>query len=146
MQASGVQAIQNTNYVRRFTTIQLERTRRELKANLGLITPGSPAHVPIRSYLQAIDAELAERASHQQAGEAPVMNTETELMSCDPLTALSNEYEAEWNMRYPGKYVADHHRLDGALPGRNQDFGETSLPGAPLLSQQGRELFTVLRG
>ena len=57
-------------YVRQFTTAQLERTRRELKANLGLITPGSPAHVPIQSHLQAIDAELAERTSHQQAGEA----------------------------------------------------------------------------
>jgi hypothetical protein len=57
-------------YVRQFTTAQLERTRRELKANLGLITPGSPAHVPIRSHLQAIDAELAERVSHQQAGGA----------------------------------------------------------------------------
>ena len=57
-------------YVRHFTTAELERTRRELKANLGLITPGSPAHVPIRSHMQAIDAELAERASHQQASEA----------------------------------------------------------------------------
>jgi len=57
-------------YVRQFTTAELERTRRELKANLGLITPGSPAHVPIWSHLQAIDAELAERAGHQQASEA----------------------------------------------------------------------------
>lgn len=57
-------------YVRQFTTAELERTRRDLKANLGLITPGSPAHVPIRSHLQAIDAELAVRASHQQASEA----------------------------------------------------------------------------
>jgi hypothetical protein len=56
------------NYsVSQFTTAELERTRRELKANLGLITPGSPAHVPIRSHMQAIDAELAERASHQRA-------------------------------------------------------------------------------
>ena len=43
------------------------------------------------------------------------MNTETELMSCDPLTALSNEYGAEWNVRHPGKYVADHRQLDVTL-------------------------------
>jgi hypothetical protein len=52
------------------TTAELERTGRELKANLGLITADSPAHVPIRSHLHAIDAELAERASHQQASAA----------------------------------------------------------------------------
>ncbi len=57
-------------YVRQFTTAELERTRRELRANLGLITPDSPAHVPIRSHLQAIDAEIAERAGRQQASEA----------------------------------------------------------------------------
>ena len=57
-------------YVRHLTTAELERTRRDLKANLGLITPGSPAHVPIRSHMQAIDAELAERASHQQTSKA----------------------------------------------------------------------------
>ena len=43
------------------------------------------------------------------------MNTQTELMSCDPLTALSNEYGAEWNVWHPGKYVADHRRLDVTL-------------------------------
>ena len=56
-------------HVSHFTTAELERTRRELKANLGLITSGSPAHVPIRSHMRAIDAELAERARHQQASE-----------------------------------------------------------------------------
>jgi hypothetical protein len=43
------------------------------------------------------------------------MNTATEPMSCDPLTALDNEYRAEWNVRHPGKYVADHRRLDVTL-------------------------------
>ena len=43
------------------------------------------------------------------------MNTETELMSCDPLTALSDEYGAEWGVRHPGKYVADHRWLDVTL-------------------------------
>ena len=62
-------------YVRQFTTAELERTRRELKANLGLIAPGSPAHVPIRSHLQAIDAELAERAGHHQVNIHPCDRT-----------------------------------------------------------------------
>jgi hypothetical protein len=56
--------------LRHFTTAELERTRRQLKANLGLITAGSPAHVPIRSHMRAIDAELAERAGGQQGSEA----------------------------------------------------------------------------
>ena len=43
------------------------------------------------------------------------MNTQAEPMSCDPLTALSNEYGAEWKVRHPGKYVADHRRLDVTL-------------------------------
>jgi hypothetical protein len=36
-------------------------------------------------------------------------------MSRDPLTALNDEYGAEWNVRYPGRYVADHRRLDMTL-------------------------------
>jgi len=38
-----------------------------------------------------------------------------EPMTCDPLTALSNEYGAEWNVWHPGRYVADHRRLDVSL-------------------------------
>jgi hypothetical protein len=48
--------------VRQQTTAELERVIRELQANLGLITDDSPARVPIEAHLQAIDAELAERA------------------------------------------------------------------------------------
>jgi hypothetical protein len=55
--------------VSRLTTAELETTRRQLRANLGLITPGSPAHVPILAHMQAIDAELAGRAGGQQRGE-----------------------------------------------------------------------------
>ena len=44
---------------------ELERTRRELAAALALTRPGSPAQVPIRTYLDAIDAELARRAGRQ---------------------------------------------------------------------------------
>ena len=52
--------------VRQLTTAELELTRRELRANLGLINPDSPAHVPILAHMRAIDAELAGRAANQQ--------------------------------------------------------------------------------
>ncbi len=55
--------------VGQLTTAELEIARRQLRANLGLITPGSPAHVPIMAHMQAIDAELAGRAGGQQRGE-----------------------------------------------------------------------------
>jgi len=47
------------------TSRELERTRRELAAALALARPGSPAQVPIRAHLAAIDAELASRAGQQ---------------------------------------------------------------------------------
>ncbi|MGH3408046.1 MAG: hypothetical protein ACRDRJ_36930 [Streptosporangiaceae bacterium] len=53
--------------VRQLTTAELERAKRQLQANLALLTPQSPAHVPIQAQMQAIDAELAERA-----GNSPV--------------------------------------------------------------------------
>lgn len=43
------------------------------------------------------------------------MTTGADPMSADPLTALNNEYGAEWKVRYPGRYVADHRRLDVTL-------------------------------
>ncbi len=39
----------------------------------------------------------------------------TEPMSADPLTALSSEYGAEWKVWHPGRYVADHRRIDVTL-------------------------------
>ena len=36
-------------------------------------------------------------------------------MSAGPLTALNNEYGAEWKVWHPGRYVADHRRLDVTL-------------------------------
>ena len=54
--------------VRQLSTVELERTRRGLVANLGLIYPGSPAHVPIQSHMRAIDAELADREGSREAG------------------------------------------------------------------------------
>jgi hypothetical protein len=58
--------------VRQQTTAELERVRRELQANLGLITADSPARVPIQSHLRAIDTELADRADgHDASGLFP---------------------------------------------------------------------------
>jgi hypothetical protein len=47
---------------------ELERVKRELQANLRLIYPDSPARAPIQTHLQAIDAELAERADGHHVG------------------------------------------------------------------------------
>ena len=40
--------------VSQLTTAELGRAKRELQANLNLITPHSPAHVPIQAQMQAI--------------------------------------------------------------------------------------------
>ncbi len=54
--------------VSQLTTAELELTGRQLRANLALIAPGSPVHVPILAQIQAIDAELAGPTGNQQAG------------------------------------------------------------------------------
>lgn len=54
--------------VRQLTTSELDSVKRQLQANLGLITADSPARVPIRAHMRAIDAELAERAGRHHAG------------------------------------------------------------------------------
>jgi hypothetical protein len=101
--------------VKHLTTAELERTKRELCANLGLITSHSPAHVPIQAHMKAIDAELAERAVKPKANGSAVVSTGTEPASYDSLAALSNEYKADWNVWKPGRYVADHRRIDVTL-------------------------------
>jgi hypothetical protein len=101
--------------VRQLTTAELKRVKRELQANLGLITDDSPAHVPIQAHVRAIDTELAERTGNHHAGGIIAMTMETEAVSADPLTALSSEYDAEWKVWHPGRYVADHRRLDITL-------------------------------
>ena len=53
--------------VSQLTTAELERVKRELQANLSLIALHSPAHVPIRAQMRAIDRELAERAENPRA-------------------------------------------------------------------------------
>ena len=101
--------------VRQLTTAELERAKRDLHTNLGLITPDSPAHVPIQAHMRAIDAELAERAGNQKVNGTAAVSTGTGPMGCDPLTVLSNEYGAEWKVWKPGRYVADHLRMDVSL-------------------------------
>ena len=71
--ASGGADNQDPYLVRQLTTAELERTRRQLKANLGLINPDSPAYVPIQSHMRAIDAELGRRAGNPQDSEGAVM-------------------------------------------------------------------------
>jgi hypothetical protein len=56
--------------VSQLTMAELELAKRQLQANLGLITPHSPAHAPIRAHMQAIDAELAGRTGIRQSGES----------------------------------------------------------------------------
>jgi hypothetical protein len=50
------------------TTAELTLTMRELRANLSLLTPDSPAHVPILAHMRAIDTELAGRTGNRQPG------------------------------------------------------------------------------
>ena len=52
--------------VSQLTTAELESTMRQLRANLGLISPDSPGHVPILAHMRAIQAELAGRVGSRQ--------------------------------------------------------------------------------
>ncbi len=51
--------------VSRLTANELERAKRELAANLALVRPDSPAHVPILAHMSAIDTELAQRTARR---------------------------------------------------------------------------------
>jgi hypothetical protein len=57
--------------VKQLTSAELEGVKRQLQANLGLITADSPARVPIQNHIRAIDTELADRADGHHAGEIP---------------------------------------------------------------------------
>jgi hypothetical protein len=71
-QVSGRNDDQDHYCLRQLTTAELERTKRELQANLGLITADSPARVPIQNHMRAIDTELADRADgHHASGISP---------------------------------------------------------------------------
>lgn len=77
-QRARIRQVSRRNYaqdhycLRQQTTADLERAKRELRANLGLMTTDSPARGPIQTHLRAIDAELAERADgHDADGLSP---------------------------------------------------------------------------
>lgn len=57
--------------VRQQTMAELESVKRQLTANLGLVTAESPARVPIQAHLRAIDRELADRADGHIGGLFP---------------------------------------------------------------------------
>ena len=61
---------QDHHCVQRLTTSELERLKRDLQANLGLIADDSPARPPIMGHLRAVDTELAGRTdSHRVSGK-----------------------------------------------------------------------------
>jgi hypothetical protein len=51
------------------TVSELERTRRELAANLALVRPDSPARGPILAHISAIDTELAARVAGNEVAK-----------------------------------------------------------------------------
>jgi hypothetical protein len=61
--------------VRQLTTSELERIQRELRANLCLISPHSPMHVPIEARMRAVNAELAARTVADQGTYQPAGKT-----------------------------------------------------------------------
>jgi hypothetical protein len=68
------------------------------------------------------------------------MSTGTETISADPLTALNNEYGAEWKVRRPGRWVADHRRLgvtiiSDSVPELAEKLRAFTDPTAALLRQ-----------
>jgi hypothetical protein len=108
--------------VRHLTTAELQRAQRDLRVTAGLITPGSPALVPVQAQMQAIGTELAQRTATHEVMKNPAMSTGTEPMTRDPLAALASDYEADWNVWKPGRYAADHRRIavslkSGTIPG-----------------------------
>ena len=54
------------------TAGELERARRELRASLALVRPGSPARVPILAQMSAIDRELSERTRNQDQAQGSI--------------------------------------------------------------------------
>jgi hypothetical protein len=61
------------------------------------------------------DAELAERAQNQKIDGSAIVPARTDPADGDPLTVLSSEYAADWKVWKPGRYVADHRRIDVSL-------------------------------
>ena len=79
--------------VGQLTTAELERTMRDLRTNLGLISPDSPAHVPILAHMRAIDAELARRAGNQQPHGS--QRTDSGILPGPPPAALPGDVDRD---------------------------------------------------
>jgi len=79
--------------VRGLTVSELERTRRELRASLGLVRSDSPARVPILVHLSAVETELAGRA---QAERDVVKLTPGQLAR---ISELSDQWSFLWDKR-----------------------------------------------
>ena len=92
--------------VSQLSTAELERAKRELQANLGMITPHSPANVPIQAHIRAIDSELAERAEGQRSTEAQ------SAPPCHRVTSRSKDLPAE----LPGLLDHTHRWTPEPLP------------------------------
>ena len=85
--------------VSQLTTAELELTRRGLRANLALIAPGSPAHVPILAHMRAIDAELAGRTGNQQPGAG--QRHDSENLPGPPPHHATRRASCAWSARLP---------------------------------------------
>jgi hypothetical protein len=68
------------------TTAELERARRDLRVSLALAMTGSPVAVPIRSRMDAIDAELARR---EPDGLTGCPRTDSDTLTAAPVLPFS---------------------------------------------------------
>ena len=59
------------------TTAELELTRRELRASLGLLTPGSPAHVPVLAHMRPSTPSLPDVPAASTAARATARQHDT---------------------------------------------------------------------
>ena len=109
--------------VRQLTTAELERTKRELQANLGLINPDSPEHMPIQAHMRAIDTELSQRADSQQASRDQCHDNQGPPGSPSPYCPAGREPEYEkprpvrdWIRHGPGLTRHRHKRINPGRP------------------------------
>jgi hypothetical protein len=62
-----------------------------------------------------LTSAAARRAGIRKVNGREFVSTGIEPAGCDPLAVLSNEYGADWKVWKPGRYVADHRRIDVTL-------------------------------
>ena len=131
--------------VSQLTTAELERTKRELQANLGLITPHSPAHMPIQAQIQAIDASLPNAPRARRSPEAQPCLREPRLRRDQQGRLNADEtYKAQFlQPRHPYRAirVADRGSPRAVWVSPSSAFTHSDahggLPRAPLLASVG---------